>query len=439
MTKLAPAVLWTLGYFVLVTLPLGALLLGEVPPGLGRWWDASMALGFAGLAVMGIQFGLTARFKRATAPFGIDIIYYFHRWMAIGGLVLLAAHWLILRATSPAALAPALPVQAPWYMTAGRGALALFLLIIVTSLWRKPLRIDYDRWRILHAALAVAAVLLALWHVAAAGYYTNAPAKRALWGAYTLGWVALLVHVRLLRPWRLLKRPYRVADVRQEAPDAWTLTLEPEGHAGLRFSPGQFAWLTLRTSPFHAREHPFSFSSSAQPGAPLEFTIRELGDFTSTIGETKVGETAYVDGPYGVFTTDRYSNARGFVFVAGGVGIAPIISMLRTLADRGDRRPLILIYGNVRREDVLFREELETLRTRLDLTVTHVLEKPRADWTGETGRISEDVVRRALPEQPVGFEYFMCGPKPMSEAVQRTLQSLGVPLVDIHFELFDMA
>src|SRR5690606_38238613 len=98
--------------------------------------------------------------------------------------------------------------QAPWYMTAGRVALALFLLIIVTSLWRKPLRIDYDRWRILHAVLAVAAVLLALWHVAAAGYYTNAPAKRALWGGYTLGWVALLVPVRLLRPWRLLKTPY---------------------------------------------------------------------------------------------------------------------------------------------------------------------------------------------------------------------------------------
>ncbi len=439
MRKAAPAILWTLGYLALVCLPLLALLLGDVPPGLGRWWDASMALGFAGLAVMGVQFGLTARFKRASAPFGIDIIYYFHRWMAVGGLGLLVGHWLILRVAAPDALTPVLPPAAPLYMTAGRVALLLFAIILVTSIWRKSLRLEYDRWRIMHTVLAVAAIALAIGHVAGVGYYTRAPWKQLLWGGYTALWIALLIYVRVVRPWRLLRSPYRVADVREEVGRAWTLTLEPVGHPGVRFSPGQFAWLSLGRSPFRAREHPFSFSSSAHAGAPLQFTIKELGDFTRTIGRTRIGQVAYVDGPHGVFTVDRHTEVSAFGFVAGGVGIAPIMSMLRTLADRGDARPIYLIYGNARWDSVLFREELDALRQRLDLRITHVLEQPHEGWQGETGRITEDIVRRVLPAAPKGIEFFLCGPRLMSETVQRTLRDLGVPIWDVHYEQFDMA
>jgi predicted ferric reductase len=233
--------------------------------------------------------------------------------------------------------------------------------------------------------------------------------------------------------------PYRVTDVRAERGRSWTLTLEPNGRPRLEFSPGQFAWLTLRASPFQAREHPFSIASSAAPDRPLEFTIRELGDFTRTIGATRPGETAYVDGPYGAFTVDRHPGAGSFLFVAGGVGIAPIMSMLRTLADRGDRRPLRLVYGNDRWEDVLFPEELGTLSERVDLQVTHVLLEPPADWTGERGLITKEVLSRVVREARAGMVCFLCGPEPMTDSVQRALQELGVRSLQIHVELFDMA
>ena len=71
------------------------LLLGRMPKGGGYWWDFAMALGFGGLAVMGLQSALTARFRRATAPFGVDIIYYFHRLVAIAGFGLVVAHYVI--------------------------------------------------------------------------------------------------------------------------------------------------------------------------------------------------------------------------------------------------------------------------------------------------------------------------------------------------------
>ena len=74
---------WIAFYLVLVLAPLLTLMLAEVPRGSGFWWDFSMALGFTGMAMMGVQFFLTARFKRASTPFGIDIIYFFHRYLAL--------------------------------------------------------------------------------------------------------------------------------------------------------------------------------------------------------------------------------------------------------------------------------------------------------------------------------------------------------------------
>jgi predicted ferric reductase len=430
--------IWILAYLGAVALPLAVLFIPAGAPGLGFWWDLSMGLGFAGLAAIGVQFWLTARFKRASAPFGIDILYYFHRWMAVGGLFLILAHFAVLRVTAEEALRPVMPPDAPWHMTAGRVSLLLLIALVVSSLWRKRFRLDYDWWRIAHAAMAVVAVLLAVWHVAATGYYTGTTFKRWTWIVYISAWAGLVVYIRAIRPWRLLGRPWLVTDVTPERGRAWTLTLEPDGHPGLSFHPGQFAWLTLGRSPFAAKEHPFSFSSSAAEPGRVRFTIKELGDFTSTIGTTTPGSIAYVDGPYGAFTPDRHPAAPGFVLIAGGVGIAPLMSMLRTFDDRGETRPVTLIYANNRIDDVLFREELDGFTGRLPLRVVHVILEPETDWTGERGLVDRVILERSLPPDRIEFTYYICGPEPMTDAVQRDLRTLGVPLRRIHVELFDM-
>jgi predicted ferric reductase len=353
--------------------------------------------------------------------------------------VLVVAHFAVLRVDAPEALLPVLPHEAPAHMTAGRIALLLMIVLVGSSLWRKQLRLEYDWWRILHGAMAVAALVLALWHVAGTGYYTGTPAKRWTWILYVSAWAGLVVYIRAYKPLRLLRRPWRVAHVQRERGRAWTVTLQPDGHDGLRFLPGQFAWLTLGRSPFAAAEHPFSFSSSAETPGTVRFTIKELGDFTKTIGTTTPGTVAYVDGPFGVFTPDRYPDAPGFLLIAGGVGIAPLMSMLRTFADRGESRPVTLIYANNRYEDVLFREELEALTARLPLKLVHVILDPPADWTGERGFVNRATLERALPPERHSLTCFVCGPKPMTDVVQRDLRALGVPLRRIHLELFDMA
>ena len=115
-------------------------------------------------------------------------------------------------------------------------------------------------------------------------------------------------------------------------------------------------------SPFKITGHPFSFSSSAEAtDGRVEMSIRNLGDFTSEIHKVPVGKRVYLDGPYGAFTIGNPADMH--VLIAGGVGVTPMMSMIRTLADRGDTRPVILLYGSKDWESITFREELEALKS----------------------------------------------------------------------------
>lgn len=433
------AAFWLGIYVLLVVAPLALLLLGERPRPGGFWWDFALALGYAALAMMGLQFALTARFKRATAPFGIDLIYYFHRYLASIATALLVVHALILLLRFPAAVGRIDLVNAPIHMSAGWIGLFAFLALVASSLWRKLLRLEYDRWRRIHVVLAVVGLVAAFVHVLGSASYLETPWKYALWAGLGAFWLGLVLWVRGLRPLALIRRPWKVVEVRPERGRSWTVAVAPEDGQGFEYRAGQFAWLSLRASPFGMREHPFSIASSPSRPGRVEFTIKELGDFTRTIGSLQPGERAWVDGPYGNFGVEGHEDAPGLVFIAGGVGIAPVMSLLRWLSDQGEQRPLWLFYGNRDVERIVFREELEALQQRLKLKLVHVLGDPPEDWQGERGFITAEVLNRHLPGQRDRLHYFVCGPEPMIRLSERSLDALGVPLARLHSEIFDLA
>jgi predicted ferric reductase len=272
-------------------------------------------------------------------------------------------------------------------------------------------------------------------HMIGWGFYLTDPFKRTLWIGLAIFWFCLLLYVRLFKPLFMLRRPYQISAVRTERGDTTTLVMQPIGHPGFRFKPGQFGWLTVWDGPFRITGHPFSFSSSAEaPGGRVEMTIRNLGDFTRTVGEIPVGKRVYLDGPYGAFTIGNPTDMH--VLIAGGIGITPMMSMIRTLADRGDKRPLVLLYGAKSFDSLTFREELDALKARLDLRIAYVLSDPPAGWDGETGRIDAELFRRYLPPDYADHEYFICGPDPMMDAIESALGEMKVPLSRYHSERY---
>lgn len=428
---------WIGVYLAVSMAPLFAMLIGPTPPGRGFWREFSVALGFVGLSVMGLQFFLTGRFWRVTAPYGIDVVYHFHRAVSLIAFSFILLHVIVIPVSSFETLVLLHPLLAPWWMLAGAAGLFAFVIVIATSLFRGRLGLLYERWRVIHGYVSVVAVALAMAHIVGVSYYAQGYVKRGLWIGLTIAWVLALVHIRLIKPMILFKRPYRIDAVEKEHGNSWTLTLCPDGHRGMNFNPGQFAWLTIGKSPFSIREHPFSFSSSAMEQDRVRMTIKELGDFTSRIGEVEPGTRAYLDGPYGSFTIDRHGAAAGFVFIAGGVGITPVMSILRTMADRCDIRPVLLFYGSKKWADISFREEIDGLPARLNISIVHVLEESPDDWQGERGRITAELMARYLPENRMQLEYFICGPEPMQKAAKTALDRLGLPMDQVQSESFN--
>ena len=428
-------VAWIAVYLIFILAPLFALLAGSPPLARDFWTEFSVAIGYSGLAMMGLQFGLTARFRSITQPWGEDVIYHFHRQLSLIAVALVVAHPIILFVVRPELLALLNSIQAPW--RARFAALSTYSLIalVAMALWRTKLKLSYETWHLTHIALAVVAVTAGILHMVGWAYYLGEPWKRVLWVALTIFWIGLLLYVRIVRPLFILRRPYLLSEVRQERGDTWTLAMRPDGHPGFRFRPGQFGWLTVWGSPFKITAHPFSFSSSAAvTDGCVEMAIRNLGDFTSQIHKVPVGRRVYIDGPYGAFTIGNPADMH--VLIAGGVGITPMMSMIRTLADQGDTRPLILLYGSKDWESITFREELEALRARLGLTIVHVLENPPDGWTGERGFITAEVFKRHLPPPYADHEYFICGPDVMTDAMEGALGALQVPMSKYHSERY---
>jgi predicted ferric reductase len=432
-TLVSRAVVAVLVYLGVVVSPLVFAVIGASQPGHGFWTNFSVALGFTGLAMMGLEFALVARFKAVAAPFGQDALLQFHRQIGFAGLAFILVHFAISAKWDELTLSQAL--AAPLLVWFGMAAMFALVVLVGTSVWRKRLRLSYEAWHLIHTVLAVVLVVGAVGHIFFVDEYVGSLWKQLLWGLMSAAFVCLLAWVRVIKPRRA--RPWSVARVTAERGDTTTVALTPPAGTEFSFQPGQFAWFAIGRSPFSLTQHPFSFSSSAER-AEVEVAIKALGDFTSTVKDLEPGTTVYVDGPHGAFSIDQ-DEGPGFGLIAGGVGIAGLISTLRTMADRHDVRPVLLFYGNRDWDDAAFRDELERLKERLNLTLVHVLEDPPEDWDGERGYVTADVLARHLPAGYRRFQYFICGPDPMMDAAEAALVELGVPAERVHTERFDMA
>jgi predicted ferric reductase len=227
--------------------------------------------------------------------------------------------------------------------------------------------------------------------------------------------VYLVLHSRLVRPLLARRRPYRIVEVRRQRAQATTLVLEPESSAPLLFRPGRFILLTIGDSPLSMQQHPFSLASSALDRR-VELTAKGSGDFTVGLTRVTTGMRSWLESPYGAFTLDL-DKACGAVFIAGGVGITPFMSMLRTYRDRGSKFPLVLLYCSSSWDEVIFRDEHEALQAQMQLTLVHVLQQAPEGWHGESGYLDAAMLDRHLPVDPIGHEYFICGPAPLMDVV----------------------
>jgi propane monooxygenase reductase component len=208
--------------------------------------------------------------------------------------------------------------------------------------------------------------------------------------------------------------------------------------AEFKFFPGQYVDITV---PGTDEVRSFSMANtSARESRQLEFIIKIYPDglFSDYLDkQLKVGDRLTISGPYGVFTL-RDAPDTDLIFVGGGAGMAPILCLLRSMAERGIDRKAVYYYGARRQSDLCFEDELRALEQALPnfRFVPALSEQTRAEdeWEGETGLIT-DVVSRLAGELRRAHAY-VCGPPPMVEAAVPLLTRLGVPEKHVYWDKF---
>jgi predicted ferric reductase len=388
-------------------------------------------------AILALQFVISARLRWLEAPFGLDVVLRFHRTMALVAMGLLCVHPLLIASGEGWGLLTRWRVH--WPIWLGRLAFLVLFAHVAVAIFRGVMRLRYETWRRIHNVAAFLLLGLAFVHSLALGQDFNNQAARVVWAALPLVAWSAWFYGRLARPWLLERQSYTVVSVTSEALRVWTLTLEPPPGRLLDYAPGQFQFLRPHGGSVPAEEHPFSIASSPSPGGRISVTIKECGDFTSAIGRFKPGNRVAVHGAFGRFSHVFHSGGDELVFVAGGVGITPLMSMLRYMRDRAESRRVLLIYANRGVDDIVFSRELESIESAGSpaLKTIHILSRPPADWVGRTGRL-DTASLLSLCGGFSGKVFFICCPPAMASGLIRGLRKAGVAPGRIHADYFGL-
>jgi predicted ferric reductase len=411
-----------------------ALLLGLLTLSLAR--ALTRTTGLAATAMLLAQFVTSGRFEAVSARIGLDRTMGFHRLAAIGLLAMLALHILSLLLRGPSDLTTALGrlLQYAAAPSMRSGGIATLLLLVLT-LWARFGRsrfTRYELWRGIHGLGAMLAAALALHHAWSVGYAVHAPALKLWLGLLLAVAAAAILIVYVLRPLRAYRTGATVAFVHRASHDIIELGIKLPDATPFSFSAGQFAWLAFGGR-HTVTDNPFSFASAPRELPLLRFLVREVGDRTQTFAALEPGTSVAIDGPHGSLVLRGHDGP--VLLIAGGIGIAPILSLWRDLLAGAPRHPVRLLAAARDPAGLVARAEIAAAQG--DVRAIFLAEQGDAPGT-ERGTLAASHLARLLDRlDPAAVRVFLCGPAAMMDAAVDLLLAAGIAPANIVVERFD--
>ena len=435
-------------YLSLVLLPLGISMVLNLP---NRPWldELSSSLAMIGFNIVLIEFWLSGRVKLLSKVLGIDWVLQVHQLFARTALVFLLIHPFMYT----------LPSQPVWMTqpshqdflhltlaTGLTGMLSLFTLICLVGLaiTRKSSEISHEAWRLSHVILALIIATVGFFHTIDAGRYAQEFWIKTYWQLMLSLALLSFFWTYVVKPLIQSKNACEVMSIKQVSMGIWELVLKQATTNKMNYQAGQFAWLKIGSSS-PLPENPFSIASCLQKNSSdISFLIKKVGDFTHQISQLQVGQKVFIDGPYGNFGVEAFSTKNDeLIMIAGGVGIAPMISVLRQIErDQNTKllnKKILLIYGNRVIEQAVNLKDMVRLESLKNLKELHLVSEATSDWQGLTGVLDLPTLEKILSSQQVNAktaQFLICGPAEMIDSVETSLDQLGAPLANIASEKF---
>ncbi len=391
--------------------------------------------GLLGAYLALVQVLLLARLPALERRVGFDRLTVWHRWNGHVCLYLILAHvvFSVLGYASMDRFTIKKEISTMIWggvypgMILATIATFLFIAVVVSSIVIVRRRFRYETWYLVHLSV-YAAIALSWFHEIPTGNELVLDKNaQHYWNGLFLATLALLLIFRVGEPAvNAFRHRLRVTDVVTEAPGVVSLRITGRNLERLNARAGQFfLWRFLSRRDWW-KSHPFSLSE-APDGRSFRITVKNLGDFTSRIGEIAPGTRVVAEGPFGVFT-DRFRSRSKVVLIAGGIGITPVRALLQEV--RGE---LVVIYRVLAESDVIFRDELERLAVERGFELHIVVGDHRSD----EGRnhLSPDHLLELVPDL-ADCEVYVCGPPAMVDALAANVGRTAVPSRYVHIERF---
>jgi predicted ferric reductase len=360
---------------------------------------------------------------------GFDRVVLWHRWTAVAGVVLLVPH-LALVTSSPD------PNETGFGHALGDVALLGLLVLILWALAprlraarhrgpvRRLARTTYEHWLSAHRLTGLF-VAVAVTHGAIVDpTLRHSTALRVAFVLVGVAGVGAYLYRELVAPHVVRAHDYTVKAVRRLGASTAEIDLDPAGER-LAFRPGQFVMVTF-AGVAAGQRHPFSISSGAAD-RELDVTVKASGDYTEQLVESlHRGDAARVAGPFGGF--DYRDGGRRQIWIAGGIGVTPFVSWIRSL-DGGFDRDVDFYYSVREPADAVYRDEIELAAQQHPSLRVHVV------LSDAEGPLTAEAVLQGIAPDADPWVY-MCGPPPMTKGLARGLRRAGVPRTHVRFEDF---
>jgi len=220
---------------------------------------------------------------------------------------------------------------------------------------------------------------------------------------------------------RLENYSTEIIEIVDETYDVKTFKFKkPEGYT---FIPGQFTMISFDNNGPEGKK-PFTFSNSPADDH-IEMTIKEVGSFTKALFKLGVGDNIFIQGPRGTSLNFDDSITNDIVFLAGGSGITPFISILRYAVKKNLPNKFLLLFGNRLEKDIIYRQELDDLNKQDNIEVFMFITEKVVNWTGELGFIDKEKIINHVPMIRDKL-FYICGPPIMNHVMVDLLHELHI-------------
>ncbi len=407
-----------------------------------------MIMGVCAYTWLNWQFIISARPKFIEKSIGMDRLYRLHGIMAIVSLIFVAGHQILNN----------MIFSENQMIRIGKVAFLIFAIIsmlsvifmvssiitkkqpvkLIKTIIERVLAFKYEHLKLIHNLTIVALALMLVHVLMTSSVRTDFVVFAGYMSYFSLA-VGFYLYHKFMKAWLRTDHRYKIVEVIKESSDIWRINFQNKFRK-ISYQPGQFAFFRF-TGECNSEEHPFTLSSSPTNKNQLSIIVKELGDFTSQIGAIKPGNEVTMEGPYGRFSYLNYLSENQIVFIVGGIGITPALSMIQHMADTGENRKVLLIWGIRRKADIIMKNKLVEFKKILpDFEVVPVV-SDETDYEGEKGFISLEMLERLFYDNQIKLYKagcYLCGPDIFMSIAKKALMTLGANQALVHDERFSL-